>query len=129
MSDRAAAETREYGRSAAGLTLALGVGGVLTYVFFAISSRSLTPNEYGEIVVLWSVVFLLASTLFRPIEQLLARTLAERKQVGAASGDALRSAAIIQGGIVAALLVGLLIAQGPDRGQPLRGRARASTGR
>jgi O-antigen/teichoic acid export membrane protein len=111
--DRAAAETREYGRSAAGLTLALGAGGVLTYVFFAISSRSLTPTEYGEIVVLWSVVFLLASTLFRPIEQLLARTLAERKQVGATSDDALRSAAIIQAGIVATLTIALLIAKGP----------------
>lgn len=111
--DQAAAETREYGRSAAGLTLALGTAGVMTYVFFAIASRSLTPTEYGEIVVLWSVVFLLASTLFRPIEQLLARTLAERQQVGSASDDALRSAGIIQGGIVAALTVGLLIAKGP----------------
>jgi len=111
--DQAAAETREYGRSAAGLTLALGAGGVLTYVFFALASRSLTPTEYGEIVVLWSVVFLLASTLFRPIEQLLARTLAERKQVGATSDDALRSAGIIQAAIVAALIVGLLIARVP----------------
>lgn len=111
--DTAAAETREYGRSAAGLTLALGAGGVLTYVFFAISSRSLDPTQYGEIVVLWSVVFLLASTLFRPIEQLLARTLAERQQVGATSDDALRSAGIIQGGIVAALITALLIARAP----------------
>ena len=35
-----------------------------------------------QIVVLWSVVFVLASTLFRPIEQLLSRTLAEREQIG-----------------------------------------------
>lgn len=110
---QAAEENRQYGRSAAGLTLALGAGGVLTYVFFALASRSLDPTEYGEIVVLWSVVFLLASTLFRPIEQLLARTLAEREQVGAGSEDALRSAALIQLGIVVALVAGLLVARGP----------------
>ena len=113
MSERAASETREYGRSAAGLTLAMGAGGVLTYVFFAISSRTLSPTEYGEIVVLWSVVFLLASTLFRPIEQLLARTLAERRQVEASSDDALRAAAIIQAAIVAVLTAGLLVAREP----------------
>lgn len=108
-----ARETREYGRSAAGLTLALGVGGALTYVFFAISSRTLTPTEYGEIVVLWSLVFLLASTLFRPIEQLLARTLAERSQAGASSNDALRTAGIIQVGIVTLLVAALLVARAP----------------
>ena len=113
MSDQATSETREYGRSAAGLTLAMGAGGVLTYVFFAISSRTLDPTEYGEIVVLWSVVFLLASTLFRPIEQLLARTLAERRQVEASSDDALRAAAIIQAAIVAVLTAVLLLAREP----------------
>ena len=108
-----AEENRQYGRSAAGLTIALGLGGVLTYVYFALASRSLDPDEYGEIVVLWSVVFLLASTLFRPVEQLLARTLAERQQVGAPAGDALRTSALIQIGIVTALVVVLLIARGP----------------
>jgi O-antigen/teichoic acid export membrane protein len=111
--DYAAAETRDYGRSAARLTLALGAGGVLTYVFFAVSSRTLEPADYGEIVVLWSVVFLIASTLFRPIEQLLARTLAERRQVGASRADALRSAGIIQAIIVGVLLLGLLVAEEP----------------
>lgn len=109
----AADETRRYGRSAAGLTLALGAGGLLTYVFFALASRSLEPGEYGEIVVLWTVVYLVASTLFRPIEQLLARTLAEREQVGAGSADALRSAAVIQAGVVAVLIAVLLLARGP----------------
>ncbi len=106
-------ETREYARSAAGLTVALGIAGVLTYVFFAIASRTLDGDAYGEVVVLWSIVFLLSSTLFRPIEQLLARTLAERDQAGAPAGDALRSAALIQLGICAVTLAALLIARGP----------------
>jgi O-antigen/teichoic acid export membrane protein len=102
------AETKAYGRSAAQLTLALGLAGVLTYVFFALASRGLDKDEYGEIVVLWSAVFLLAATLFRPIEQLLARTLAERAHAGADSADALRAAALIQGGLCAVAVIALL---------------------
>ena len=93
-----------YGRSAAGLTVALGIGGVLTYVFFILASRTLGEDQYGEIVVLWSVVFILASTLYRPIEQLLARTLAERDHAGAPTGDALRTAGVIQLGVCLATL-------------------------
>lgn len=114
MTDRQAIDdNRQYGRSAAGLTIALGAGGVLTYVFFALASRSLDPTEYGNIVVLWSVVFLLASTIFRPIEQLLARTLAERQQVGASSADALRIAGVIQAAMTLALVAALLVARTP----------------
>ena len=102
-----------YGRSAAGLTIALGLGGVLTYVFFILTSHSLTEDQYGEIVVLWSVVFIVASTLYRPIEQLLARTLAERDHVGAPSGDALRTAAVIQFAVCLLTVVALLIARDP----------------
>ena len=57
---------------------------MLAYLFFFVASREARRGrDHGEIVVLWSVVFIVASTLYRPIEQLLARTLAERDQVGA----------------------------------------------
>lgn len=106
-------ETRAYARSAAGLTVVLGLTGALTYVFFALASRALDKDAYGEIVVLWSVVFLLSATLFRPVEQLLARTLAEREQTTAPAADALRTSASIQLGLCAALLVALLALRGP----------------
>ena len=112
-SRRTASASRSYGRSAGLLTVALGIAGVLTYAYFAIASHSLDAEQYGNIVILWSVVFLLASTLFRPIEQLLTRTLAEREQVGAASADALRAAAVIQGGVCLLALLVLLIVRGP----------------
>jgi O-antigen/teichoic acid export membrane protein len=89
--------------------VALGLGGVLTYVFFILASRSLGEDQYGEIVVLWSVDFILASTLYRPIEQLLARTLAERDHAGAPTGDALRTAGVIQVGVCLATLTVLLV--------------------
>ncbi|HUT77587.1 MAG TPA: hypothetical protein VM285_07870, partial [Polyangia bacterium] len=109
--ERAPPAKRSYRRSAGLLTVALGIAGVLTYAFFAIASHSLDAEQYGNIVILWSVVFLLASTLFRPIEQLLTWTLAEREQVGAESADALRAAAVIQGAVCAVAVLVLLLAR------------------
>ena len=72
------AQTREYGRHAALLTVAVGLSGVLVYAYFAIASHTLSADDYGELAVLWSVVYVAGGVLFRPAEQLLARTLAER---------------------------------------------------
>ena len=88
--------TREYGRSAALLTIAVGVSGLLTYVFFALASHALDRQEYGRIVVLWSVMFIAISVLFRPVEQLLSRTIAERETHGQPVEATVRVAAQIQ---------------------------------
>lgn len=117
----AAAETRSYGRSAGLLTLALGSAGLLAYAFFAIASHTLDRESYGEIVVLWSVVFVLASTLFRPIEQLLSRTLAEREQVGEDTGHVLRVAGLIQAGVSLLAVAVLLALRGPISDNLLEG--------
>lgn len=106
-------ETRRYGRSAFQLSAALGLAGVLTYVFFGLASHSLSADEYGEIVILWTAAFLVAATLFRPIEHLLARTLAERHRVGDPESDALRAAAIIQLGLCLLAAVAVFAARKP----------------
>jgi O-antigen/teichoic acid export membrane protein len=117
----AAAETRKYGKSAGLLTLALGSAGLLAYAFFALASHSLSREDYGEIVVLWSVVFVLASTLFRPIEQLLSRTLAEREQIGDDTGRVWRVAATIQAGVTLSAVLILLLLHGPITDNLLEG--------
>jgi O-antigen/teichoic acid export membrane protein len=104
----AAAETRQYGRSAGLLTIALGMAGLLAYAFFAVSSHTLDKDAYGLIVVLWSVNFVVAATLFRPIEQLLSRTLAEHEEAGEGAGHVLRIAALIQGGVTLVAIVVML---------------------
>jgi O-antigen/teichoic acid export membrane protein len=108
----AAEETRRYGRSAGLLTLALGSAGLLAYAFFAVSSHTLDKDDYGTIVVLWSVNFVVAATLFRPIEQLLSRTLAEHDELGEHSGHVLRIAALIQGGVTLLAVIVLLALKG-----------------
>ena len=44
----AAAETRQYGRSAGLLTIALGTAGLLAYAFFAVSSHTLNSHSTGR---------------------------------------------------------------------------------
>lgn len=117
----AAAETRSYGKSAGLLTIALGSAGLLAYAFFALASHTLSREDYGEIVVLWSVVFVLASTLFRPIEQLLSRTLAEREQIGDDTRRVLRVAGTIQVGVTLAAVLVLLLLHGPITDNLLEG--------
>jgi O-antigen/teichoic acid export membrane protein len=88
--------TRTYGRSAALLTAALGVAGAFVYLFFAVASHVLTADEYGLIVVLWSAMFLAISILFRPVELLLARSIAHGRASGVNSGAATRLGCQIQ---------------------------------
>ena len=109
----AAAETRQYGRSAGLLTIALGTAGLLAYAFFAVSSHTLDSHDYGTIVVLWSVNFIAAATLFRPIEQLLSRTIAEHDELGEGSGHVLRIAGLIQGCVTLIAVVVMLVLKEP----------------
>jgi O-antigen/teichoic acid export membrane protein len=110
---RSGASTSRYGRSAALLTGAVGAAGLLTYAFFALASHALDREEYGRIVVLWSVMFIAISVLFRPVEQLLSRTIAELDTHGQPTGHVLRTAAGIQLGIAAAFTVAAFALRGP----------------
>jgi O-antigen/teichoic acid export membrane protein len=62
--------------------------------------------------VLWAAVFLVASVIYRPVEQLLSRTLAERRAQARPIGRALRVAATIQFGLVLAFLAVALALRG-----------------
>lgn len=110
----AAAETRSYGRAAGLLTGALGCAGLLTYLYFALISHSLSSSDYGAVVVVWSTVYIAASTFFRPIEQLLARSLAELEhRPRRARREVLRVAGTVQLGLLVLLLGIALALRGP----------------
>jgi len=103
------------------LTAALATAGLLTYGFFAVASHTLGADEYGRIVVLWAVVFVLVATLFRPVEQLLARTLAEHDAHGRPRGRVLRVAATIQLGFALAFVAVALALREPIESRLLEG--------
>ena len=110
---RPGAETRRFGRTASLLSAGVGISGLLTYLFFSLASHNLDATQYGEIVVLWSAVFVTISVAHRPVEQMLSRTIAERRARGEEIGSALRVGVAIQLGVAACLGVLALALRGP----------------
>ncbi|MDQ3935328.1 MAG: hypothetical protein M3340_11950 [Actinomycetota bacterium] len=104
---------RGYGRGAAVLSVGIGITGLVTYAYFSLASHSLSDGDYGGITLLWSAVFIVVSILYRPVEQLLSRTIADRDARGQTGGEHLRVAATIQLALGAAFAGLALALRGP----------------
>ena len=102
-----------YGRGAAVLSVGIAATGLTTYAYFALASHSLSEASYGGITLLWSAVFITVSVLYRPVEQLLSRTIAERDAHGQTGREHLRVAASIQLALGAVFVVAALALRGP----------------
>jgi O-antigen/teichoic acid export membrane protein len=105
--------TRAYGRGARVLSAGIATTGLVTFAFFALASHALNPVDYKGISLLWSVMFLIISIIYRPVEQLLSRTISVRTAQGLHGGHPLRHALTIQLTFAALFLVIALI--GRDR--------------
>ena len=94
----------------------LGVGiattGLVTFAYFALASHSLTGAEYAGLSLLWSVLFLIISVIYRPVEQLLSHTIAARRARGQ-EGHPLRVPLTIQSAAAVVFLVAALAFRGP----------------
>jgi O-antigen/teichoic acid export membrane protein len=115
------ASTADYGRTASFLAIGVGLTGVITYVYFFIASHVLSTPDYGQITVLWSAVFITISTLYRPIEQLLSRHIAEHTVKGEPIGGTMRNASLIQLGLSLSFAVVALALRGPIQNGLLEG--------
>jgi O-antigen/teichoic acid export membrane protein len=113
--------TADYGRTASFLAIGVGLTGVITYVYFFIASHVLSKPDYGQITVLWSAVFITISTLYRPIEQLLSRHIAEHTVKDEPIGGTLRNASLIQLGLSLFFAVLALALRGPIQDGVLEG--------
>jgi len=102
-----------YGRGAAILSAGIGITGLVTYTYFSLASHVLPEDEYGHISLLWSAVFVVVSVLYRPVEQLLSRTIAERDARGIHGNEHLRVAARIQLGLGLLFAVLALVERDP----------------
>jgi O-antigen/teichoic acid export membrane protein len=78
----AEAETRSYGSGARILSIGIASTGLLTFAYFSIASHVLGEVPTKRIDLLWSVMFVIISVIYRPIEQLLSRTIADRQARG-----------------------------------------------
>ena len=106
-------EGRGYGRGAAILSAGIGATGLITYGYFSLASHTLSESDYGGITLLWSAVFITVSVLYRPVEQLLSRTIADRDARRQTGREHLRVAAIIQLALGALFAVAALALRGP----------------
>jgi O-antigen/teichoic acid export membrane protein len=102
-----------YGRGAAILSVGIGATGLITFSYFALASHSLPEADYGRIALLWSAVFITVSVLYRPVEQLLSRTIADRDARGVEGAEHLRVAATIQLALGVVFAVAALVLRGP----------------
>jgi O-antigen/teichoic acid export membrane protein len=102
-----------YARGARVLSIGIASTGVFTFAYFAVASHVLGQADYGAISLLWSVLFVVLSVIYRPVEQLLARTIAERRAAGAQGGHPLRTPATIQLGFATVFVVVALALRGP----------------
>src|SRR3954471_8034762 len=111
-----AAGTRRssYGAGAKILSIGIASTGVVTFAYFSVASYALDNDEqYKAIALLWSVLFVIVSVIYRPIEQLLSRTIADRRARGLETGHPLKTPLLIQAGFALAFLACALALREP----------------
>jgi O-antigen/teichoic acid export membrane protein len=84
-----------YASSARILSIGIASTGIFTFAYLATASHVLSQQAYGRISLCWAVMFVILSVIYRPIEQLLSRTIADRRARGL-HGHPLRVPALIQ---------------------------------
>jgi O-antigen/teichoic acid export membrane protein len=103
---------RSYASGARILSIGIAATGLFSFAYFSVASHVLTDTAYGGVNLLWTILFITISVIYRPVEQLLSRTIATRRAQGHEGGHPLRTAAMIQVGFAAAFLVIALALKG-----------------
>jgi O-antigen/teichoic acid export membrane protein len=98
-----------YARGARLAAIGIGATALVTQAYFSLASYELSRDEYGGISLLWTSIFLVCSILYRPVEQLLSRTIADRDARGVQGNEHLRVAATIQLALAAVYIVAALL--------------------
>jgi O-antigen/teichoic acid export membrane protein len=96
-----------YTRGARILSVGIAATGLLTLGYFAIASHVLGEQSAKRIDLLWSVMFVIISVIYRPVEQLLSRTIAQRRARGQAE-QPLRIPGAIQASFALLFLIAAL---------------------
>jgi O-antigen/teichoic acid export membrane protein len=105
-----------YGSSARILSIGIASTGIFTFLYLAVASHVLDKAAYSRISLCWAIMFVILSVIYRPIEQLLSRTIADRRARGL-HGHPLRVPALIQFGFALLfLLVALLLRHQIEQG-------------
>ncbi|HEY6762028.1 MAG TPA: hypothetical protein VI318_21185 [Baekduia sp.] len=104
---------RTYGSGARILSIGIAATGLFTFAYFGVAGHVLNEDDYGRVSLLWSLLFVIMSVIYRPVEQLLSRTIADRRARGLTVGHPLRVPATIQASFALGFLVVALALRGP----------------
>jgi O-antigen/teichoic acid export membrane protein len=96
-----------YASSARILSIGIASTGIFTFLYLAFASHALDPSSYSRISLCWAIMFVILSVIYRPIEQLLSRTIADRRARGL-HAHVLRVPAAIQSGFALLFLIAAL---------------------
>jgi O-antigen/teichoic acid export membrane protein len=102
---------RSYGAGARVLSIGIASTGLLTFAYFSIASHVLGESSAKLLDLLWSVMFVIISVIYRPIEQLLSRTIAGQRARGQ-KAHTLRVPMLIQASFALIFLVVALALHG-----------------
>ena len=94
---KATSRNSSYASGARVLSIGIASTGIFTFLYLATASHVLDPASYSRISLCWAIMFVILSVIYRPIEQLLSRTIADRRARGL-HGHPLRVPAMIQFG-------------------------------
>ncbi|MDQ2825967.1 MAG: hypothetical protein M3Y04_03200, partial [Actinomycetota bacterium] len=94
------------------MAVGLVVLGLTAYGFLVLAARSLGPERYAPLSVLWALVFLVGPGVFVPLEQELARAISATDETGGAVEHLVRKASLAGAAIVGLLLLVTLAAGG-----------------
>jgi O-antigen/teichoic acid export membrane protein len=93
-----------YASGARILSIGIASTGIFTFLYLAMASHVLDPASYSRISLCWAIMFVILSVIYRPVEQLLSRTIADRRARGL-HGHSLRIPAMIQFGFALVFVV------------------------
>src|SRR6201999_2005394 len=101
------AANRSYASGARILSIGIASTGLFPFASLATASHVLDQQAYGRVSLCWAVMFVILSVIYRPVEQLLSRTIADRRARGL-HDHALRVPALIQSGFAILFLAAAL---------------------
>ena len=117
------AQSTSYARGARVLSVGIATTGVVTFAYFSVASYALSEVEYKNVALLWAVMFVIVSVIYRPIEQLLSRTIAERRARGLHHGHPLGIPLLIQATFALLFLIIALAVREPVQDDVFDGSA------
>lgn len=104
---------KSYGSGAKILAVGIAATGLFTFAYFGVAGHVLDDDAYGRVSLLWSLLFVIMCVIYRPVEQLLSRTIADRRARGITAGHPLRTPALLQGAFALGFLIVALALHGP----------------